>query len=56
MGTAPRGYAPVRFAVGARLRSHVQLEERELFPRLETSLDEASLAQLGKRIAQSVQE
>ncbi len=43
-------------ALGARLRSHVQLEERELFPRLETALDEASLAQLGERIAQSVQE
>ncbi len=42
--------------LGARLRSHVQLEERELFPRLETALDEASLAQLGERIAQSVQE
>ncbi len=43
-------------SLGARLRSHVQLEERELFPRLEISLDGASLAQLGARIARSVQE
>jgi hemerythrin-like domain-containing protein len=42
--------------LGARLRSHVQLEERELFPCLETSLDEASLARLGADIAQSVGE
>ena len=40
-------------SLGARLRAHVRLEERELFPCLESSLDEASLAQLGARIARS---
>lgn len=33
--------------VGARLRAHVQLEERELFPCLEVSLDTAILDRIG---------
>jgi hemerythrin-like domain-containing protein len=37
-------------AVGARLRAHVQLEERELFPFLEHALDPATLEQLGARL------
>jgi hemerythrin-like domain-containing protein len=37
--------------LGARLRAHVQLEERELFPYLERSLDEATLARVGERLA-----
>ena len=40
--------------LGARLRSHVQREERELFPRLEAELDEASLAALGARIVEAL--
>jgi hemerythrin-like domain-containing protein len=37
-------------AVGARLRAHVQMEERELFPYLERSLDPAALGRLGERL------
>jgi hemerythrin-like domain-containing protein len=37
-------------AVGARLRDHVRMEERELFPYLEQSLDPATLAELGARL------
>src|SRR6185437_9352609 len=36
-GSAERGVEEVR-SLGARLRAHVQLEERELFPLLEESL------------------
>jgi len=38
-------------ALGARLRTHVQMEERELFPYLEDSLDSATLEQIGVRLA-----
>lgn len=38
-------------ALGARLRAHVQLEERELFPYLEQSLDASSLERIGAEIA-----
>lgn len=37
-------------SLGARLRAHVQLEERKLFPYLEESLDPATLAQIGVQI------
>lgn len=37
-------------AVGRRLRDHVRMEERELFPYLEESLDTAALAELGARL------
>jgi hypothetical protein len=37
-------------SIGARLRAHVQLEERELFPYLEESLDPASLEHIGSRL------
>lgn len=37
-------------SVGARLRRHVQLEERELFPYIEASLDAAALQDLGARL------
>ena len=37
-------------SIGVRLRTHVQLEERELFPYLEESLDPASLKQLGAQL------
>lgn len=37
-------------SLGARLRAHVQLEERELFPYLEESLDPASLEGIGAQI------
>ena len=37
-------------SLGARLRAHVQLEERELFPYIEQSLDAASLEQLGMQL------
>ena len=36
--------------VGARLRAHVQLEERQLFPCLETSLDPAALERIGAEL------
>lgn len=36
--------------LGARLREHVQLEERELFPYLEQSLDTAALERVGAEI------
>lgn len=34
-------------SLGARLRAHVQLEERELFPYLEQSLDSTTLERIG---------
>lgn len=37
-------------ALGARLRAHVQLEERELFPYLEDSLDVATLDRIGAQL------
>jgi ketosteroid isomerase-like protein len=36
--------------VGARLRAHVRLEERELFPHLEETLPEERLLDLGQRL------
>lgn len=38
--------------IGRRLRAHVLLEERELFPHLEESLSEDALKALGSRIAE----
>lgn len=37
-------------SLGARLRAHVQLEERELFPYLEDSLDSPSLDRIGAQL------
>jgi len=37
-------------AVGARLRDHVRMEERELFPYLEQSLDPGTLDEVGARL------
>jgi len=37
-------------AIGARLRAHVQMEERELFPYLESSLDGGALERIGAQI------
>lgn len=37
-------------SLGARLRAHVRLEERELFPYIEESLDPASLEEIGAQI------
>jgi hemerythrin-like domain-containing protein len=37
--------------VGARLRAHVRVEEREFFPYLEKTLDPATLEQIGSRLA-----
>jgi iron-sulfur cluster repair protein YtfE (RIC family) len=37
--------------LGARLRAHVQFEERELFPYVERSLDPAVLEQIATRLA-----
>lgn len=34
-------------SIGARLRAHVQMEERELFPHLEQSLDGEELKRIG---------
>jgi hemerythrin-like domain-containing protein len=36
--------------IGSRLRAHVQMEERELFPYLEETLPERDLDRLGSRI------
>ncbi|MHB1835915.1 MAG: hemerythrin domain-containing protein [Solirubrobacteraceae bacterium] len=36
--------------IGARLRAHVQLEERELFPYLEQSLDPVELDRIGAQL------
>jgi hypothetical protein len=36
--------------IGARLRAHVQLEERKLFPCLEGSLDPAALERIGAQL------
>jgi hemerythrin-like domain-containing protein len=36
--------------VGARLRAHVQMEERKLFPYIERSLDPAALEQIGAKL------
>jgi ketosteroid isomerase-like protein/hemerythrin-like domain-containing protein len=38
-------------AVGVRLREHVRMEERELFPYLERLLDPATLDDIGSRLA-----
>lgn len=37
--------------LGLRLRAHVMMEERELFPYVEQSLDAAALKDLGARLA-----
>lgn len=37
-------------SLGARLRAHVQLEERELFPYLEESLDSTTLERIGAEL------
>ncbi len=37
-------------SLGARLRAHVQLEERELFPYLEESLDGRTLERIGREL------
>jgi hemerythrin-like domain-containing protein len=36
--------------VGGRLREHVRVEERELFPLLEESLEPATLEEIGTRL------
>jgi hemerythrin-like domain-containing protein len=41
--------------LGGRLRSHVQLEEREVFPYLERTLDEAGLRALDERLERAVE-
>ena len=41
--------------LGSRLRAHVQLEERELFPYLEKTLDAATLDRIGAAIEASDQ-
>ena len=38
-------------ALGALLESHVRFEERELFPLVEASLDQAAIGELGAEIA-----
>ncbi len=38
--------------IGARLRAHVQMEERRLFPYLEEALDADALAAIGARLQQ----
>jgi hypothetical protein len=37
--------------LGTRLRAHVQMEERELFPYLEGSLDPATLEEIGRKLS-----
>jgi hypothetical protein len=37
--------------IGGRLRTHVQMEERELFPYLERSLEPAALDRIGAKLA-----
>jgi hemerythrin-like domain-containing protein len=46
------GEASVEFvrSLGAQLRAHVQMEERELFPYLEQSLDRETLDRIGARL------
>ncbi len=39
--------------IGQRLRDHVQMEERELFPYLEESLSAAALDEIGSRVQAS---
>lgn len=48
--THMRASAEQLHALGARLRAHVQLEERELFPCLEESLDPAALERIGAQL------
>lgn len=42
---------PFLHQVGDRLRAHVRMEENELFPYLESSLDRTALDQIGARLA-----
>jgi hemerythrin-like domain-containing protein len=46
-GTATSGFL---HELGARLRAHVQMEERELFPYLEEALSERELEEIGAAI------
>ncbi len=39
--------------LGSRLRAHVQMEERELFPYLEELLSESALQEIGSRLRAS---
>jgi hemerythrin-like domain-containing protein len=55
-GGEPPATVPVLHELGARLRAHVLLEERELFPYLERTLDDAALADLGARLAHDLGE
>jgi hypothetical protein len=41
--------------IGLRLRDHVQMEERELFPYLEGALSAATLDQVGREIQASAE-
>ena len=41
--------------LGALLRSHVELEEREVFPLVEVTIPEAELTELGKRLKNAAQ-
>ena len=41
--------------IGERLRDHVQMEERQLFPHLEEALSESALEQVGARVRASVE-
>jgi len=51
LGANPASASPERVrSLGARLREHVQFEERELFPYLEQSLEAASLDRIGSRL------
>jgi len=37
--------------IGDRLRAHIRMEERELFPRLEESLDQSALEHISVQLA-----
>lgn len=43
--------AEILHEIGARLRDHVRLEERQLFPHLEQSLEAAELERIGTKLA-----
>jgi hemerythrin-like domain-containing protein len=45
-----RPTAELAHSIGVRLRGHVQMEERELFPYLERVLDPAALERIGERL------
>jgi hemerythrin-like domain-containing protein len=50
-GSADAASVEYLHAVGKRLRGHVQMEERELFPYLEEVLDAAALEEIGSQLA-----